>query len=82
MTTENKAIQYFEEWCGLDSKLPLSKDGDGEYENQYVFELWKCADFMFKKGVWEGAASMQKLCDIDYDKVAAYDELMRDRAKP
>lgn len=79
MTTENKAQLYFEEWCGLDPKLPISKDGDGEYENQATFELWKCAEFMFKKGAWEGAYKMQELCNIDYDKIAAYDELMRDR---
>lgn len=79
MTTENKAIKHFEEWCDLDPKLPVSKNGDGEYENQTTFDFWKCAEFMFKKGVWCGAYEMQKLCDVDYDKVAAYDELMRDR---
>lgn len=81
MTTENKAISHFEEWCALDPALPVSKDGDGEYEDGATFNCWKVAEFMYKKGVMDGAAKMQELCAIDYDKVAGYDELMRDRIK-
>lgn len=64
MTNETKIIQHFEEWCMLDPKFPLEKNGDGEYENQAVHELFKCAEYMYKKGVWDGAVEMQKQCDV------------------
>ncbi len=59
MTTENKCQQYFEEWCALAPVLPISKNGDGEYEDEATFNFWKVAEFMFKKGVWDGAYAMQ-----------------------
>lgn len=60
MTTEQNLTHYFEEWCALDPKLPIAKNGDGEYENQITFDFYKCAEYIYKKGVWGGAAQMQK----------------------
>lgn len=59
MTTENKLQQHFDEWLELAPKIPTARNGDGEYENPIAFELFKLADFMYKKGVWDGAAQMQ-----------------------
>jgi len=74
MTTENKTIQHFEEWRSAQEPSQLRAE-----------TAWQTIERAFtdayRKGAFFGAAEMQKLCDIDYDKVAAYDELMRDRAK-
>lgn len=69
----------FERWAILPPALNLEKDGDGDYEDLKTCLLFDAFCYGYKRGAFNGAAEMQKLCDIDYDKVASYDELMRDR---
>lgn len=77
MTNNSNCIQHFEEWCNLDPKLPTFKDGDGEYEDETTFNFWRVAEFMYKKGVWDGASEMQKQCNIDYDEISDLQEALR-----
>lgn len=60
MTTQEHAQKNFDEWLSLDPIIPTSRNGDGEYENEAAFQLWKVAEFMYKRGVWDGAYQMQK----------------------
>lgn len=59
MTNEIKLQQHFDEWLELAPKIPTARNGDGEYENPIAFECFKLAEFMYKKGVWDGATQMQ-----------------------
>jgi hypothetical protein len=60
----------FERWAILPPAYNIEKDGDGDYEDFATAKLFDCWCYAFKKGAFEGAANMQKQCDIDYDKLA------------
>lgn len=67
--------RHFEEWALLSPRLSTEKDGDGEYESEATRKYYACFEYAFKKGAFSGAGEMQRLCDIDYDKLAKHDRL-------
>lgn len=42
----------FEEWANLAPFMPLSKDGDGEYEDILTKRFFACFEAAYKKGMW------------------------------
>ena len=59
MTTEDKLQKHFDEWLTYAPEISTARNGDGEYENPIAFELFKLAEFIYKKGVWDGAYQAQ-----------------------
>ena len=54
----------FEEWAALDPVLPISKDGDGEYENGATRAYYGCFEHGYKKGMWGAVDKIDgDLCD-------------------
>lgn len=55
----------FEEWASLPPfKLPLSKNGDGEYENDITKHFHRCFFHAYTKGMWGSARKINgQLCD-------------------
>lgn len=54
----------FQAWASLPPRLPLDKDGDGEYENEATRLYYRCWEAAYKRGVWGSANKINgKLCD-------------------
>lgn len=84
MKTEqiNDCHKEFEKWAALDPVLPISKDGDGEYENGATRAYYGCFEHAYKKGAWATANKINgDLCD-KVGKLEAIIESIRSLVQP